>query len=143
MTIAYPDAIPLDDISRVVAMLTGTAKPDTAVAAKSLWVTTGYVLKLSLGEPAQGSTGAITLFSAMEADTQVAGTGSRIVSREAAAAILQTLATHQSQSASVTYKAEGVVVDLLTNEFIWQQLAQLVLPYLLDLLKKLIESIKV
>jgi len=146
MSIAYPETLPLEEIRNVIAMLTGNKPADRAVVAKSVWVTTGYVLKLTVGEAAQVS----ALFvdeedfgnHVVRAYKSVCGNGSSVgyqsnLSDEEAAALLSALvAADSSTEAKAMFIGEGILSGLLTSDFIKGQIAKLVLPFLLNKLKE-------
>jgi hypothetical protein len=146
MTIAYPESLPLEEIRNVISMLTGSKPADRAVVAKSVWVTTGYVLKLTVGEAAQVS--ALYVDEDRTDNTMIRDYGShwakmesfghRHLSNDEAAAMLSTLVALDSASDEVTANFFGkeILGGLLNSEFIKGQIAKLLLPFLLNKLKE-------
>lgn len=149
MTIAYPESLPLEEIRNVIAMLTGSKPADRAVVAKSVWVTTGYVLKLTVGEAAAAAAcfvedakidthGNIVFPSALGHSHSYGNSdgGHYLSDHEAAALLSALIAADTGTEAQAMFIGEGLLSGLLTSDFIKGQIAKLVLPFLLNKLKE-------
>lgn len=145
MTIAYPDSLPLEEIRNVIAMLTGNKPVDRATVAKSVWVVTGYTLRLTVGETAQvsalyveeGRTDNAVLRDYNEHWKKMS-VGSFHPSDQEAAALLSTLVAIDSAKPEVQAEFFGqeIVGSLLNSEFVKGQIAKILLPFLLNKLKE-------
>jgi hypothetical protein len=132
MSIAYPKEVPFADVSNVIAMLTGTKPADKAVIAKSGWVTVGYVIGLTVGEPASGA----SLYALTDLGvTNDSPSRVNSVSDNEVAAVLSALLALESPSVSAEFKAAGLL-DIVGSDFIRKELARLILPFLLNKLKE-------
>jgi hypothetical protein len=148
MSVAYPDSIPMEDLSRVVGILTGMKPVDKAVIAKSIWTVTGYVLKLSVGEPTdtamvrvghngdccKSASGAWHQLGSYPADA------GHFIDDETAAALLQVLALPDEEP-HAEFKAAGIFESLLGSDFIKQKIAEILLPFLLKKLQEWLNSL--
>lgn len=127
MTIGYPEALPVESITKLASLLVSSGEVDRKEAIKTAWVVTGYVLKLTVGEPGDGNISALLLNNIVAASTEL---------DDATLAVL----LHSLVAAPEVPKAAGVLDGLLGSEFIRTQLAKLLLPALLNLLKRWLEA---
>ena len=146
MPIAYPESLPLEEVRNVIAILTGNKPADRAVVAKSVWVVTGYVLKLTVGEAAQVSalfveesrTDNAVLRDYNDHWAKIRSVGSFTPSDQEAAALLSTLVAIDSAEPDVqaNFFGQEVLGGLLNSDFVKGQLAKILLPFLLNKLKE-------
>lgn len=156
MAIAYPIQIPLEELRNVIAMLTGNKAADRAVIAKSVWVVTGYVLKLTVGEVTDGAAlfvestahaaGIIPARAEYSGGTKAVGQSysSVYLTDQEAAALLSTLAAVEASQADgvahANFLGGEILTGIISSDFIKSQIAKILLPFLLNKLKEWIAS---
>lgn len=135
----YPQEFPIEDVQSVIAILLRNKESTPPVIAKSLWVTTGYILKVVLGDPSEvQSLGAATdVLSRLNlVNTGISDTDGAVLLH----AICEAECRERSGSA-VEYKINGLDLGtLVTGGLLKSQLAKLLLPFLLDKLKSWLMS---
>jgi hypothetical protein len=127
-------------------MLTGGRPADRAVVAKSVWVTTGYVLKLTVGEaasaaalfvePERTDNAVVRDYKSLWGCAQSSNYSTNLSDEEAAALLSALVAADTGSEAKAMFIGEGLLSGLLTSDFIKGQIAKLVLPFLLNKLKE-------
>lgn len=119
----YPDSLPLAEAQDVIKLLTGTStKPDNKAIVRDLWVVTGYLLRVLVGEPAADGTASALDYTAEDLKARV--------SEAEGATILALLVEHETRA-----KTAEASASFFDGGFITKQLAKILLPLLISKLQ--------
>lgn len=135
----YPEHFPLEDMINMVQMLRKAKMPTKALACKHGWVTAGYILRMTVGEPKDED---YQMASVAKTPVVNPGWGGRggIATDEQAATILETIIKLEHEPAE--YKESSVfgALGAINTAWLIKELAILLLPYLIRWIENYIES---
>lgn len=123
----YPDSLPLTEMQTVLKLLMGSEKPEPKALVHDVWVVSGYLLKLVVGDPGSATAQALS---------ELPDVSGIKLSDVEAAAMLQILMSSDETVSANEIKALGLFDGAVVKDLVVKQIAKVLLPLLLEKLSQ-------